>query len=91
MVNIQIGVRNMISAYAAAAFVSINIQQGQAMPDADAPKYIAKAIVHELELKEIASRFEKRYLKLDKHKELVYIGIIARVMIEQKASYTWKF
>jgi len=81
----------MISAYAAAAFVSINVQQGQAMPDADAPRYIAKAIVQELELKDIASRFEKKYLKLDKHKELVYIGIIARAIIEQRASYTWRF
>jgi hypothetical protein len=60
-------------------------------PDEDAPRYIAKAIYEEFDLGKTVSRIEKKYLKLDDYPELIYIGVIGRIVSERRVTYTWRF
>ena len=61
------------------------------MPPQDAPRYIAKALYKEMALDRVVSKWEDKYLKLDEHPELAYIGVIARIGIEQRVTYEWRF
>ena len=83
--------RMIMTGYILSASVAIGTPQGEILPDQDAARWAAKAIVKELEWDKMASRFEKKHLKLDKYPELMYIGIIARVASEQRITWRWEF
>lgn len=64
---------------------------GEILPDRDASRYIAKALYQETKLDKAVSRFEKKYIRLDKYPELVYAGIIVRGITEKRVTYRWEF
>lgn len=73
------------------AYVGISSPQGYLLPPQDAPRYVAKALYQEFEMDAIASRIEKKYIKLDDRPELVYLGIVIRVVSEKRISWHWRF
>lgn len=77
--------------YVLSTFLSIGNPVGVALPQQDAPRYVAKALYRQYEIDTVVSRFEKRYLQLDKYPELAYIGIVVRVASEGRISYEWRF
>lgn len=80
-----------MTAYILSASVAVGTPQGEILPDSDAPRWAAKALYYHLEGDKIASKWEKKYLRLDKHPELAYIGIIGRVVTEQRITWQWRF
>lgn len=64
---------------------------GEILPDRDAPRYVAKALYKQQGLDKIVSRWEKKYLKLEKYPELAYIGIVVRIATEKRITYRWEF
>ena len=80
-----------MTSYLLSASLAIGTPSGVALPDNDAPRYAAKAIIRELKWDKSMSRFEKRYIKLDQYPQLKYIGIIARIGTEKRISWEWRF
>ena len=80
-----------MTAYMMSAFLAVGTPVGIALPDQDAPRYLAKALYRELDLDQPVSHFEKKYIKLDKRPVLAYIGIVARAVTEKRVTYRWEF
>jgi hypothetical protein len=80
-----------MNSYLLAGYLALTPYQAYAGDERDAGKYLAKALYIEYGISGYLSRFEKRYLKFDKYPELSYIGVVARVGIERRITYTWRF
>ena len=72
-------------------FLAIGDPVGVALPDRDAPKYIAKALYREYDLNVVVKRLEKRHLKKEWRKYGGYIGLSIRIATEKRISYEWRF
>lgn len=78
-----------MTSYILSASVAIGTPQGEILPDRDAARWAAKAIYRQLELDKSVSSWEKKHIKIDKYPELKYIGIIGRVVTEQRITWRW--
>lgn len=73
------------------AYVGILSPNGHAMSPNDAPRYALKAVYKQLELDKSVRQWEKRHINIAKYNELLYIGIITRIVVEKRVSYRWEF
>ena len=80
-----------VNSFILAGALTFGSPQPNLMPDRDALRYISKALYKELGLDAAVSRFEKKYIKLDRYPQLVYAGIIVRGITENKITYRWEF
>lgn len=83
--------REMMNSFVLSASLAIGTPQGVALPDRDAPRYAAKALYKQVGLDKKVSEWEKRHLKLDRYPVIGYIGIVGRIITEQRITYEWKF
>ena len=81
----------MMTSYILSASLAIGTPSGVALPDRDAIRYAAKAIVRELNWDKKLSKFEKKHIGIDNYPELKYIGIIARIGTERRITWRWEF
>ncbi len=81
----------MMNSFVLAGALTFGQPVGEILPDRDAPRYAAKAIYRQQGLDRIVSKFEKKYLKLDRYPELAYAGVVVRVVTEKRITYRWEF
>lgn len=80
-----------MNSYILAGALTFGQPVAEVLPDQDAPRYVAKALYQELELNEIVSEWEDKYFKLDEYPELLYIGVVGRIVTERRITYRWEF
>lgn len=81
----------MINSFVLTGALTFAQPVAEVYPDEDAPRYIAKALYREFGLDSTVKRFEKKYIKLDRYPELEYIGLVGRIAVERRVTYTWRF
>lgn len=86
----------MVSAFLATGFLAVvPSTRVFANPTEEAVRYASKALYMELELNEVvekqAKKMEKAYLPDYFIVYGPYIGVGARLIIQQRISYTWRF
>lgn len=81
----------MINSLLLSASLAIGTPDGTTMPTNDAARYAAKAAYKQLELDRVVSNLEKKYINVDQYPELVYIGVIGRICIERRITWTWTY
>jgi hypothetical protein len=81
----------VVNSFILAGALTFGQPVAEVMPDQDAPRYVVKALYRELDLNDVVSELEKKYLNIEDYPEIVYIGIIGRIVTERRVTYRWEF
>lgn len=80
-----------MNSFILSAALAVGRPDGVALPDQDAPRYLAKAIYKEAQIDIYVSKLEKKYIKIDDYPVVGYIGFVARLASERRLTLNWRF